>query len=1569
MKGDFTRWTFTPSKHYSSVLLQQGRVLMDADWNEQRDILLAARRRLAVDLIGQAAGPQGDVGFGLTPGEGGLVLGKGRYYVDGIHCELHDHTPLSAQPELPGFDPLDGLPEGRYLVYLDVWERHVTHVEDADIKEKALGGPDHTTRTQVVAQVRLLALEGEAADEDECGRVYDPQELTLLVEGSRGRLAAAVDPPSTASGPCVVAPSAGYRGLENQLYRVEIHKGGSDGSVTFKWCRDNGSVVTAWEGPTGPTPEPEVIEVADLGPDGERTFADPEILVELLDDTHQLLPGPGLLARVDSADEAARTLTLTQPMDADLGDLPTTEIVRGLDEHHPRVRRWLGCKRIDAEGIEDGAPCWIQLEEGIRVRFDLSEGGRFRSGDWWLIPARTVDGSVEWDPDEAQLPHGHDHHYAYLGRVRKVGAETWEILDSGQRSFPSADTLVRLRYVGGDGQQAVLTQPATILPRPLQVQVLNGTEAVAGARVLFRFATAAGDALLTDEESGASGQEIIAIADDDGLIRVRWTLASETAWQSDHTLADQVVHAVLLGDCGEETAQIVQFSTHEPQAREVRHDNTACAAMAKLHESGFDTSDVQGALEVLCANPHLSYVSGDGQEAMPGQELPNDLILRVGNGTWPMEGARVEFTLVDLDHIDVEPHQAADEAWAGSLVVVGSPTVDATWPSGNPRKITVQTGSQGYVRVRWRLGTTPGTQRPGLRASLVPAHSPIPFDSFGPGAVVLFQGTWDTGRTLYYVGGTGQAAEAGQPLPAPLVVRVANEGVPIEGAAVRFTIHDISGASVALDEATGGALTGGAPLLEASQPWSSSSGVQSMRVRTGPDGRARVHWTYPVDQGEGLPGVTAVLLDDELSPTTSLIRFGAALQQPSVEEEEGVHVEKTSMVDLQGNERVLRNDAVVDPVHLLAGIRVSCDGPLDLASLARKRTVHLRPQVPYGWPPYARGSVQSHYHPDLTVQGVQHYDEHVLAGTEGVEEQAITWTPTTAACRMLVGTGPGPMASLQGYFILLPQDWPLPVRVALFGGGERLVRTTLTVEGDFVTGTETTGGLHVDGETLGAPGASGLIDLDYPSGDGRAGGDFRTWFWLDSRLWGDTTTPPVSEDGDGWTGHVAVTGHQPSLGVPPSLIAAWGMRSALQVAHFADGTWTPIGSAGSSVTKEQPGLWGRVTDKGAATAFLTWRERGRTPRLAQVQTGAVTPIDLDDGSGGSVPQAASGPRGVDHQGREALAWHTRGGGLVALTREADGKWSLARLEQTLERDVRERLTRSILSLRASGSSSVARRKELATLTDRLARSLGLDESRRTVLSERVLALLEGSQEREVLDKELAETIGDSNLQFGGRPVIASSGGLLHVLTAATREEVKTLYAFTRSAVGVWSGAELDEVVPGSRLPASTDLQGAGNGDGTVGLVWLTRKDVPTALRWRQDRGWELDKVDVDLSLDPKRPPIVVVDEVGLLHVLMASTEGRLLDAWSDAPGQWTLTDVTYRTGSVAHSTLAASLTAERYFVLVVGAGLSDGALRINPAWFGPPAVEFAAPGGQPTATTAGPHRTFSTHLTSVFRHA
>src|SRR5215472_4294837 len=71
-------------------------------------------------------------------------------------ARLRRQATLGLQPDLP----TGALPHaaGRYRVYLDVWEQQITWLQDADIREIALGGVDHAVRAKVRAQVRLELL-------------------------------------------------------------------------------------------------------------------------------------------------------------------------------------------------------------------------------------------------------------------------------------------------------------------------------------------------------------------------------------------------------------------------------------------------------------------------------------------------------------------------------------------------------------------------------------------------------------------------------------------------------------------------------------------------------------------------------------------------------------------------------------------------------------------------------------------------------------------------------------------------------------------------------------------------------------------------------------------------------------------------------------------------------------------------------------------------------------------------------------------------------------------------------------------------------------------------------------------------------------------------------------------------------------------------------------------------------------------------------------------------------------------------------------------------------------------
>ena len=58
MRGDFSRSLFDKTKLIGPVLMQQGRVLLDADWNEQLAVEQHRTTKETVDVIGHCGVPK-----------------------------------------------------------------------------------------------------------------------------------------------------------------------------------------------------------------------------------------------------------------------------------------------------------------------------------------------------------------------------------------------------------------------------------------------------------------------------------------------------------------------------------------------------------------------------------------------------------------------------------------------------------------------------------------------------------------------------------------------------------------------------------------------------------------------------------------------------------------------------------------------------------------------------------------------------------------------------------------------------------------------------------------------------------------------------------------------------------------------------------------------------------------------------------------------------------------------------------------------------------------------------------------------------------------------------------------------------------------------------------------------------------------------------------------------------------------------------------------------------------------------------------------------------------------------
>jgi hypothetical protein len=555
------------------------------------------------------------------------MIGRGHYYVKGILCENEMECEFTEQDDLPDIE----LPTepGNYLFYLDVWQQHITAVDDDGIREVALGGPDTATRTKTVWQVKWLKLD-ETLDENPCIQEFGA--WNALTSARNARLKADASPEEPSEDPCIVPPGAGYRGLANHLYRVEIHKSGKTGEATFKWSRENGSIVRAIEKIDDST---DTITIVNPGQDVLHAFA-PYQWVEITDDLRGLTEQPGTLVRLTEVSDGVK---LTFDPDTAIGDAINN--TNYPEEHSPRVRRW---DQSVSGDVKTGTE-WIPLEHGLKVCFE--SGDEYQCGDYWLIPARAAEGKIEWPKDSSDKPlalprFGIMHHHCPLAIFRD-DAETgfWKRIKDCRNIFPPMTEMVTLSYVGGDGQEAM---PGNELPAPLEVRVSIGEHPIEDARV--RFTITKGDGSLQCEEDKT---------DAGGLAGCRWKLDEENqSQQAEATLLDVVLldrdgNPVL--DEGEEAHPSIRFNANLSLASHVAYDPVECTYLS-------EANTVQDAIDKLCKH----------KEEEPGIHITN--VFKVG-----VDGVDEELG----NYTEVAVHELAE-----GLRIVCDRKVDGGTVSGKP---------------------------------------------------------------------------------------------------------------------------------------------------------------------------------------------------------------------------------------------------------------------------------------------------------------------------------------------------------------------------------------------------------------------------------------------------------------------------------------------------------------------------------------------------------------------------------------------------------------------------------------------------------------------------------------------------------------------------------------------------------------------------------------------------------------------------------------------------------------------------------------------------------------------
>lgn len=273
MPSDITRNSDDLLQGYGPPVMQQGRVILDRDFNALEQTLAGSIEADALDIIGPCGTP--DNGFEISIQEASppaelwhpildeesppasvkdFYVGPGTMYVGGQRTELPAHDsgksaplfysyfdqPDWLHPDVPGTQPDDE------AISLVLREQEVSAVEDPDLLDVALGGPDTTQRLRLMRQIERI--EGKTCSAPAAwwlqrGFKFEPRTMRLVPQA---QLKISFVNTQKKTNPCDPVDSGGYLGAYNQLLRLTVRNlPSSSGAMTptLIWGYDNASFI------------------------------------------------------------------------------------------------------------------------------------------------------------------------------------------------------------------------------------------------------------------------------------------------------------------------------------------------------------------------------------------------------------------------------------------------------------------------------------------------------------------------------------------------------------------------------------------------------------------------------------------------------------------------------------------------------------------------------------------------------------------------------------------------------------------------------------------------------------------------------------------------------------------------------------------------------------------------------------------------------------------------------------------------------------------------------------------------------------------------------------------------------------------------------------------------------------------------------------------------------------------------------------------------------------------------------------------------------------------------------
>lgn len=449
MRGDFSAWNKDRSQNFRGTLHQQGRVLLDRDWNAQTEVFNEWQETAGRDAFGAgvAAVPaEVPASFKVTKAEKILApahvevsVNKGRIWADGLLVESAQDLVRTATYLNPPPGQVSDLPNGlRDAVILETWLEELSPFQKpALLIEPALGGVDTTERVHTAFRFRLFRMAAGETCDSIIPKLKDDFSL-------KGKLTAKLNATVNIDGDCPVVESGGYTGFEHRLYRIEIAETDRANQSWFKWSHFNGGLVGRgfFDAANGKV----VIKANEnaIVHSGISSF-----YLEAMEFDSALGYWRVIYGAKNVTLAADHTLTLPAAVgDKFIGTIPPSPA--GTEKIY-FFRLWNGIERVNNYTAAAGTN--LPDLVGIKLQFEAEAAGKYTAHDFWTFSVRAGEIGHVTPLINNKPPEGIFYHRVPLAEVNWTGnVVTGDDIEDCRRIFqPLTKLKTCCTYRVGDG--------------------------------------------------------------------------------------------------------------------------------------------------------------------------------------------------------------------------------------------------------------------------------------------------------------------------------------------------------------------------------------------------------------------------------------------------------------------------------------------------------------------------------------------------------------------------------------------------------------------------------------------------------------------------------------------------------------------------------------------------------------------------------------------------------------------------------------------------------------------------------------------------------------------------------------------------------------------------------------------------------------------------------------------------------------------------------------------------------------------------------------------------------------